>query len=235
VEKVGYRIAAHVHRIAGVDWHEWHHRYDQPDSSLGRRLRVIQKWIGFALDVAGPGELRVVSLCAGQALDVLGVLPEHPRRHDVRARLVELDERNAEIARRAASDHDLRRVEVVVGDAALTDHYRGMVPADLVLLCGVLGNISDEDVATTIACCTQLCATGATLIWTRHRRPPDLVPQICRWLETGGFEQLWISDPDAGFGVGVHRYVEHPRPLATGHRMFTCVGYDALHQGAHTT
>jgi hypothetical protein len=218
-----------------VDWHEWHERYDRPDSPLARRLRVIQEWIGRTLDSAGPGELRVVSLCAGRALDVLGVLPEHPRRHDVRVRLVERDQRNALIARRAASDHGLHGVEVVIGDAALTDHYRGMVPADLVLLCGVLGNIRDEDVATTIAYCTQLCATGATLIWTRHRKPPDLVPQICRWLETAGFRQLWLSEPDAGFGVGVHRHVEQPRPLLTGRRMFTFIGYDALHQGTHTT
>jgi hypothetical protein len=218
-----------------VDWHEWHDRYDGHHSSLGGRLRVVQEWIGLALDSAGPGELRVVSLCAGQARDLLGVLPEHPRAHDVRARLVELDERNAAIARQAATAHGLHRVEVVVGDAALTDQYRGIAPADLVLLCGVLGNIADEDVAATIAYCTQLCAAAGTLIWTRHRKQPDLVPQICRWLQASGFQQLWLSDPDAGYGVGVHRFAEQPRPLASGQRMFTFLGYDRLHGDAHAT
>jgi hypothetical protein len=33
----------------------------------------------------------VISLCAGQGRDLLGVLADHPRREDVRARLVELD------------------------------------------------------------------------------------------------------------------------------------------------
>jgi hypothetical protein len=215
-----------------VDWHQWHDRYDRPDSSLGTRLRTVQERIGRVLDSAGPGELRVVSLCAGQARDLLGVLPQHPRRHDVRARLVELDERNAASARRTANAHGLLAVEVVVGDAALTDQYHGIVPADLVLLCGVLGNITNEDVATTIAYCSQLCAAGATLIWTRHRKPPDLVPQICRWLEAAGFEQLWLSELDAGFGIGVHRFVEQPHPLASGRRMFTFIGYDGLHRGA---
>jgi hypothetical protein len=218
-----------------VDWREWHDRYEVHDSSLGRRLRVVQEWIGLALDSAGSGELRVVSLCAGQARDLLGVLPEHPRRHDVRARLVELDERNAVIARRAANAHGLHRVEVVVGDAALTDHYRGMAPADLVLLCGVLGNITDEDVAAMVGYCTQLCAAGAALIWTRHRQRPDLVPQICRWLEAAGFEQRWLSDPDAGYGVGVHRFARLPRPLASGQRMFTFIGYDSLRRDRHGT
>jgi len=217
-----------------VDWHEWHGRYEQPGSSLGRRLRVVQGRIRTALDAAGPGELRVVSLCAGQSLDLLGVLPEHPRRHDVRARLVELDERNAGIAQRAAKAHGLHGVDVFVGDAALTDHYRDIVPADLVLLCGVLGNITDEDVASTIGYCTQLCATGSSLIWTRHRKPPDLIPQIGRWLKAAGFEELWLSDPDAGFGVGVHRFVGQPRALVPGQHMFTFIGYDGLRPRAPT-
>jgi hypothetical protein len=215
-----------------MDWHGWHDRYEGDHSPLGRRLRAVQEWIGRALDSAGPGELRVVSLCAGQARDLLGVLPTHPRRNDVRARLVEIDERNAAVAEHTAGAHGLHRVEVVVADAALTDQYRGIAPADLVLLCGVLGNITDDDVAATIEYCTQLCAAGATLIWTRHRNQPDLVPQICRWLEARGFQRVWLSDPDVGYGVGVHRFADQPRPLPSGQRMFTFVGYDRLRRDA---
>ncbi len=36
----------------------------------------------------------------------------------------------------------LRGVEVIAADASMTDAYVGAVPADLVLLCGVIGNIS---------------------------------------------------------------------------------------------
>ena len=38
--------------------------------------------------------IRLISLCAGRGRDVIGVLARHPHRDDVRARLVELDERN---------------------------------------------------------------------------------------------------------------------------------------------
>ena len=65
---------------------------------------------------------------------------------------------------------------MVSGDAALTDHYAGMVPAYLVLACGVFGNITDDDVRRTIGYCTQLCAHGGTVVWTRGRWEPDLVP-----------------------------------------------------------
>ncbi|MFD8217515.1 hypothetical protein ACFV2U_28315 [Streptomyces sp. NPDC059697] len=122
----------------------------------------------------------------------------------------------------------LSGVEVVVGDAASTDHYQDLAPAGLVLLCGVLGNLTDEDVERTAGFCALLCGPGGTLVWTRHRKAPDLVPRVCGWLEEHGFERLWVSDPALGFGVGAHRYAGEPRPLPSGERMSTFVGYDTL-------
>jgi hypothetical protein len=209
--------------IPGMDWHEWHDLYEDPRSWLGQRLVMVQEQVRIALDGAGPGELRAISICAGEGRDLLGVLPTHPRRADVRARLVELDERNAVAARSVAQAHGLDGVEVIVGDAALTDHYRGATPADLVLVCGVFGNMTDADVANTISHCRQLCASGGTVVWTRHRGVPDLFPQICAWFEEHGFERVFATDPEMRFGVGVHRFVGTPQPLAQGETMFTFV------------
>lgn len=111
----------------------------------------------------------------------------------------------------------------MVGDAGVTDAYAGMVPADLVLACGVFGNITDADIEHTIGCCTQLCATGGSVVWTRRRSAPDLVPQICQWFRERDFELVWVSSPDLPFGVGVHRFTGHPQPLAHGVRMFAFV------------
>ncbi|MEV0582796.1 SAM-dependent methyltransferase [Nonomuraea sp. NPDC050310] len=209
-----------------MDWHGWHHEYDRPGSVLAARLEVVRERLRLALDEAPPGPLRVISLCAGQGRDLLGVLPDHPRRDDVRALLVELDPENTARARSAAESARLRGVEVVTGDAALTDHYLVTAPADVVLICGVFGNISDEDIRRTVGFVPQLCAPGGTVIWTRHRGEPDRVPLICRWFEELGFERVWTSDPGLGFGVGVHRFEGKPEPLAPGERLFTFVGYD---------
>lgn len=209
--------------MPAVDWQAWHDDYEVPDSPLYRRLLTVQAHVRAALDTAPSGPLRVVSGCAGQGRDLLDVLVEHPRREDVTARLVELNPQIAALAERTAESMGLRGVEVVVGDAGLTRYYRGMVPADLVMLCGVFGNITDQDVERTIAHCPQLCGSGATLIWTRHRRAPDLVPQICRWFEEQGFERQWLSEPEERWGVGVHRFVGQPHPLAADQRMFTFV------------
>jgi hypothetical protein len=204
-----------------MDWHKWHGGYDVPGSSLAQRLEVVQEQVRSALDGCPPGPLKVVSLCAGEGRDLLEVLPKHPRRDDVRARLVELDPRSTAIAERIARAEGLDQVEVVEGDAALTDHYAGMVPADVVLVCGVFGNISDEDIERTIDTCRALSKSGGTTIWTRHRDEPDLVPTICDWFEERGFDRLYLSPPDAGFGVGAHRLNDRPQPLESGQSMFT--------------
>ncbi len=203
------------------DWKDWHDGYDLPDSGLARRLVAVRERIRVALDAAPAGPLRAVSLCAGQGRDLIGALSGHARAGDVTARLVELDPRNAEIARSAARAAGLSGVDVVVGDAAVTDQYAGLVPAYLVLVCGVFGNISDEDIERTIGFCTGLCAGGGTVVWTRGRFAPDLVPRVCEWFEERGFSRLWVSEPDAGYGVGAHRFDGVPTPLEPGKRMFT--------------
>ncbi|MFI7063498.1 class I SAM-dependent methyltransferase [Kribbella sp. NPDC050124] len=206
-----------------MDWHRWHGDYDVPGSFLARRLEVVQAQLRLALDAAPPGPLTVVSLCAGEGRDLLEVLPGHPRRDDVRARLVELDPRSTAVAAEAIRVAGLTDVEVVEGDAALTDQYRGLVPADVVLACGVFGNIVDADIERTADTCRQLSKAGGTVIWTRHRGAPDRVPAICEWFEERGFERVFVSDPEAGFGVGVHRYRGVPEPLVLGRSMFTFV------------
>ncbi len=214
--------------MAQRDWQAWHDSYDVPGSPLARRLEAVQACVRETLGHAPPGPLRAVSMCAGQGRDLIGVLASHPRGREVTARLVELDPRNAATARAAAADAGLPDVEVVIGDAGLTDAYAGLIPADLVLACGVFGNITDEDIERTVACCAQLCAAGGTVVWTRGRFEPDLVPQICRWFEAQGFGRQWLSEPGTGYGVGAHRFAGPPQPIVAGLRMFTFVGRDEL-------
>lgn len=212
----------------GRDWAAWHEAYDNPDTPLAQRLLAVQARIAEALDQTGPGPLRAISICAGQGRDLIDVLRGHPRRRDVTARLVELDPGNAAAARQRAEDAGLTQVEVVTGDAALTGVHAGLIPASLVLACGVFGNITDEDVARTIRCCTGLCVPGGTVVWTRGRREPDLVPQICDWFAAEGFALVGVSEP-AGvpepgtrWAVGAHQFEGEPRPLPD-QKMFTFV------------
>ncbi|HTT53114.1 MAG TPA: class I SAM-dependent methyltransferase family protein [Streptosporangiaceae bacterium] len=214
----------------GRDWVTWHGDYDVPGSPLALRLAAVQAEISAALDRAPAGPLRAVSMCAGQGRDLIGVLAGHPRGADVTARLVELDRNNAATARELACAAGLPGVEVVTGDAAEPAAYAGLAPADLVLACGVFGNITDGDVRRTIRACPQLCATGGTVIWTRGRWAPDLVPQICDWFAGLGFQPRWVSGPELPYGAGAHQFTGTPEPLASGPRMFSFLSSQQVRQ-----
>src|SRR6266567_2232996 len=139
------------------DWAEWHRGYDDPESRLSRRLLVVQRYLREAID-GRSGPMQIISMCAGEGRDIIPVLAEHPRRREIATRLVELDLRNATVARTAIDAANLDRIEIVVGDAGITGNYAGAVPADIVLACGVFGNISDEDIGNTIEHLPTLCA-----------------------------------------------------------------------------
>ncbi len=215
-----------------MDWRAWHEDYADPASALGRRLVVVQRLVGSALDDAPSGPVRVISVCAGQGHDLIGVIAQHRRREQVAARLVELDEHNAQQARAAVREAGLEQVEVLTADASITDAYAGAVPADLVLLCGVFGNISQADIASTIANLPRLIAPAATVIWTRHRHPPDATPHIRETFAGEGFEELAFEDSPP-FGVGVNRLDAPPKPFERGVRLFEFIGYDVLEPEFH--
>ena len=165
----------------------------------------------------------LVSLCAGQGHDVFGVIPDHPRRDDVHAVLVESDPRNVVLARRAAAGQRLPGLEVRQADAGLVADFVDVLPADVLLLCGIFGNVSDRAIRRTVQAAPALCRAGATVIWTRHRRPPDLTPQIRAWFALAGFEEIAFDalETSALTSVGVHRLSRSPAAWPPDGRLFT--------------
>ncbi len=204
------------------DWVEWHREYDNPGSLLSRRLELVQGHLRAELDHAHAGDIRLISLCAGQGRDVIGVLVGHPRRDEVRARLIELDERNVAVARQAAQAAGLDSVEILQADAGTTDACVGAVPAHIVMVCGIFGNVTASDIRATVAALPSMCAPDALVLWTRHRGPPDLTPAIRSWFREAGFsEQAFDISQDGFMSVGAHRLTGEPTALVPGRRLFT--------------
>ncbi|MEW2477347.1 SAM-dependent methyltransferase [Micromonospora gifhornensis] len=205
-----------------TDWHDWHSPYADDTSALSRRLRIVQRHIDDWLDQRPEFTLRVVSVCAGQGHDLIGVLTRRSDADRVQAELIEKDPRNATAARKRAAAAGLGGITVRCTDAGDFAAYRTAVPADLVLLAGVLGNISDQNARATITSLPRLCAPGATVIWTRTRRPPDLTPVVRRWFAGVDFtEQAFDAPPDELFSVGVHLFRGRPDSPPPSGRIFT--------------
>lgn len=210
-------------------WVRWHAPYDDPASNLSLRLRTVQAMVRQGLDaVPTPrsGRIQIVSLCAGQGRDVIDVVADHPRRSEVAAVLVELDPALVAFARARADAAGVgQQVRVVEGDASLSRWYAAAVPADLVLVCGVFGNISAEDIARTIDALPSFCRTGSHVVWTRHRRPPDATPAIRAGFAAAGFTELAFEAPEGTvMTVGHHRFDGRHAPFDPGRRLFDFVG-----------
>lgn len=216
-----------------TDWEAWHDDYADPTSALSARLAVVRSEIRAAFgrwQAAGRVEpLTVLSACAGDGRDILGVLAERTdRQHDrlklVAVSLLETDRRNLDRAERFCAEAGLTGVRLLERDAGRSSSYLDAAPADLVLMCGVFGNLADADVRRLVGFLPALCRPGATLIWTRSRRAPDLTPAIRDWLGDAGFTELSFSAPPEVLGsVGTHRYDGEPVPLLPDQQLFAFI------------
>lgn len=207
------------------DWHAWHAHYDDPSSSLSRRLETVRASLRTLL-LTAHGPVRLVSLCAGDGRDTLPVAAETGA--SVTGVLVELDPELSARARAAAPGG----IEVRTADAGTTASYADACPADVVLACGVFGNVTDADIARTVAALPSLLASGGHVIWTRGLAvpqdptaydgdPADLVRSL---FARAGFEEVaFVRPDDAGFRVGVHRWPGADGVPAPDQRLFDFV------------
>ncbi len=208
------------------DYESWHTAYDDPDSGLSWRLRTVRRYLAEFFD-RRQGSVRVVSACAGDGRDLVGALAGRADADRVQATLLEVHPRIAEQARRSAAAVGLsEQVQVRTVDAGSTDGYRDLLPADLVLLVGIFGNISDSDLDTTIDACPALCAPSATLVWSRGRDAGiggDRNDAVRARFVRAGFGELDYATLDRGSlpAVGAMRYDGPPTPLPPGQRLFT--------------
>ena len=206
------------------DYDAWHRQYDDPDSGLSWRLRMVQTWIRRALDErAGP--FRIVSVCAGDGRDLLGVLAERDDADRVSANLIEIDDAIASRAEETARRIGVGGVRVRRRDAGRSDAYADLEAADLVLLVGIFGNISAADIARTVAWSPALCAPEATLVWSRGRDDVDLNPQIRSWFIEAGFSEIEYAERDSGSrpALGAMRFDRSRQPIVSGRRLFTFI------------
>lgn len=207
------------------DWVKWHHAYDEPGSSLARRLGVVRQRIDEALTMVGCDSSRVLSLCSGDGRDLIPVLARLPSDRTPLAILVEKTEGLAEAAKARALSAGLSRVSIVLGDAGDPAVFIDHLPVNLLLLCGIFGNISTEDIKTTIASVPSLLAPGGFVIWTRGNQEPDLRERIRQWFVEAGLDEVSFDGHPEPFGVGVSRRIE-PRPAVEATlrpRLFTFV------------
>jgi hypothetical protein len=209
------------------DWQVWHRDYDDADSSVSRRLVQVRARLSALLDEAD-GPVRLLNLCSGDGRDTVPVLAGSAGQVD--ACLVELDPDLAEAARRSAGAAGVD-LEVRTGDAAAVATYADRLPTDVLVLVGVLGNVSDADAETTIAATASMVVPGGAVVWSRSNRfraeaahgYDDPAVWVRDRFEAHGFEtrEFLVPEVDAWrLGVSVLR---RPSPARLPETLFSFV------------
>lgn len=208
-----------------TDWLEWHRAYDDPASSLSQRLSIVQDYADAALRAIGAGPTRVLSLCAGDGRDIVPVLAASERREQTRLVLVEAEPDLVAKARKRAERAGLEHVDVRQGDAGDPASFTDFTPVDLLLVCGVFGNVDDDDLARTIAHLPRLLVADGQVIWTRGASEPDQRSQVRNLFVETGFQELRYDGAPARHGVGLARLArgETGRPQKLPVRLFSFI------------
>src|SRR5512144_1579804 len=128
-----------------TDWVAWHRDYDDRSSVLSRRLVVVRRRVGDALDALGADARRALSLCAGAGRDLIPELSRRPHLSP-ETLLVEASTELVDAARACAASASLGNVRVRCADAGRPESFADFLPVDLLLLCGIFGNVADQDI-----------------------------------------------------------------------------------------
>ena len=216
-----------------TDWNKWLARYDNPQSPFSRRLLTVQRLIHRRLDRTAPHPVSILSLCAGDGRDILEVLSDRDDAARVKATLVEVEPRLCVLARARVTENALTGIEIKQADAGTTDTFAGGSPADLVILVGVFGNISDTDVRATVEILPAFCKPNALVIWSLRRKPRrhpvhqsyqndhERVEKVREWFDAERFLEVFSNRNDAAFHVGAYRFKGEPPALPPARRFFS--------------
>jgi hypothetical protein len=192
-------------------WNAWYKHY-HTSPNLQTRLRIVRRQIRAAVHERPAGPVRLLSICAGDGRDVITALADHPRRDDVQATLLDthrdaIERGQATVARIGME----KQIRFRAADATKAVSYQGIVPADVVLVSGVLGHLLPDSVTTLIRSLPGLCRPGGELVWNRHLTISNgcrMVPEIRRLLGKHGFQELHfeVTGPDE-FACFRHRFL----------------------------
>ena len=182
------------------DWQAWHRDYDDADSPVSRRLVQVRPRLATLLDEADE-PVRLLNLCCGDGRDTVPVLASvRPGGGRLSGRARPRPRRRCAPRRRRGGGSG---VEVRTGDAAATATYADRLPVDVLLLVGVLGNVSDADAERTIAAAASMVVPGGTVVWSRSNRfraePTHGYADPAEWVrdrfEAHGFETRELPGP----------------------------------------
>ncbi|MFJ2280896.1 class I SAM-dependent methyltransferase [Pseudomonas sp. NPDC087803] len=217
-----------------MDWQSWHENY-RSFSPLQLRLEEVCQQVTEAINAVAPSRVQVLSLCAGDGRDLLKALQSGHTSKEVDATLIELDPGLVEQGRKAFAEHGLSdSVQFRCADATSFATYQGLPKADIVMVCGVFGNVRGPHVQQLIFSLKAFCRQGARVIWTRSLNEFDdgetAAQEIRGWFAQAGFQEtVFTRTPEGTFAVSSVAYGAEQTPLPSTGRMFEFSAFWEVH------
>ncbi|MCP1479320.1 class I SAM-dependent methyltransferase family protein [Pseudomonas chlororaphis] len=194
-----------------MNWQSWHENY-RDFSPLQARLVEVSRQVAEAIDSMASPHVQILSLCAGDGRDLLQALSSVQAGKAVDATLIEFDQALVDQGRRAfAAQGWGDSVRFRCADATLFSTYRDLPKVELVMVCGVFGNVRNEHVQRLIGALPGFCRPGARVVWTRSLNEFDdgeaAADHIRRCFVRSGFrEAVFARTPEGTFAVGSFIY-----------------------------
>ena len=166
----------------------------------------------------------LLSLCCGDARDILGILPTHPRRSDVLGWLLDCNPTLIDKAKQAIVGQGLASsVSAIVADATMSSSYTETPPANVIILAGVFGSVEHDEIPRLVRNLRTLCASSAFIIWTQHAREgTGQTEQIQKEFVSNRFSSVkLLTTPQAHYYVGLNCYGGPTEGLCQEARLFT--------------
>jgi hypothetical protein len=203
-------------------WSGWPEKVYQ-QNLYQQRLASVQQHLTRCLDSVPAGRVCILSVCAGDGRDVIGVLTAHPRRRDVSARLVELDPHSVATGVQSVAAAGLQDVVTFLhADATTYATYQGLTPAEIVLLCGVWGHVPADQRRAVVDALATFCTPGGSLVWTRGiAKGVTRVQEIESLFANSAWEQVGRDiTADNNWVVASYRYSGPARTLPASGQIF---------------
>jgi Putative methyltransferase len=215
-----------------MDWLKWHTRYNE-SPLLQARLNLARAQIAQAVQACPHASIRLISLCAGDGRDVIDTLVTHPRRDHTSAYLIESNPAIVAQGEGAVAQGDLlTRVQVLHADATRSSTYQAIAPADVLIVCGVFGNVRESDTGWMIEHLRCLCRRQGRVVWTRtvaQPRDQRAAELIREQFSAAGFHEMTVQHTTPpGIVVATHVYSGDPYPLTPGVKLFEFMGHDQI-------